>query len=278
MIDYNQDTPALENVADIASAIADFPEPQITTPEDDVVQLPCGLVFKGEIIRTARVRELTGADEEKIARASLSSRQDAFIETLLECGVTHVGSRAATEDSLLDRLVVGDRDTLLIGIRRATYGNDVEYDRYRCSGCQVDFRVRVGLDEIPIKRAENPGQIEFDVNLRKGAVARVRMVRGIDQAELLKANSGGSMTVSELNTVLFSRVVININDPVKGQRAVMGNMREVRDLMSMADRAAILKALAENRYGPTGKGVPVNCPSCGADQEVVVGIDDMFRH
>jgi len=261
---------------DINRVLADdSPMPVIQPPGDDVVYLPCGLTHQGTLITTARVRELTGADEEAISRAATSSATEAFVTTLLSCGVTHLGDFPATRE-LLEELVVGDRDELLIGIRRATYGDQIDYEM-TCPQCKTRHAVRVGLDEIPRKKAETPGKTEFEVPLRKGRTAVVRMIRGSDQSAIVRATRERGLTAAQADTMLLARTVIYIRDPDGTLHAVREVESMVRENMGMADRAAILKALAEHRVGPTEDGVPVPCSSCGNEMRAQVSVDVLFR-
>src|SRR5580698_8724844 len=103
--------------------------PEAEMPPDTLVHLPGGLVRGAQVIRAAEVRELTGEHEEALARAARAQPGSVvhFLNTLLECGVVRFGSEdpSQTQAFLRDTLV-GDRDQLLIGIRRATYGDDIE--------------------------------------------------------------------------------------------------------------------------------------------------------
>ncbi|WP_188187616.1 T4 family baseplate hub assembly chaperone [Nonomuraea sp. SYSU D8015] len=251
--------------------------PQPEPPTDDVVELACGLTLDGQVVRTARVRELTGADEEAISRAALSSAPEAFVSTLLERGTAFIGDRPATQD-LLNQLVVGDRDILLLGIRKATYGDKLTYE-LTCQGCKQKLGVTVGLEEIPITKSPEPGVTEFVVSLRRGVTAQVRMIRGKDQNEVVAATRDKDLTVAEADTLLLARTVISLTGPTGNVRPVAGHptaesaMRE----MGLADRAAILDELRTRRVGPDEEGVPITCAGCGHEQKVQVTLAALFR-
>ena len=100
------------------------PEPDPEIPPNDLVDLPGGII-RADVIRTAVVRELTGKDEEALARASQSLNPFHFVNTLLECGVVRFGQEDESETrQLLKEALIGDRDALILGIRRATYGDN----------------------------------------------------------------------------------------------------------------------------------------------------------
>ena len=94
-------------------------EIRITSPSDNVVTLPGGYInATGEVITEAEVRELNGRDEEEISKASSLGK---VLLAILKRGTVRVGDEQVTED-LLDRLLSGDRDMLLLGIFKATFG------------------------------------------------------------------------------------------------------------------------------------------------------------
>src|SRR5215467_8524235 len=80
--------------AEIAALLDDTKKPDIPMidlPAGDVIDLPGGLIKGGKVIRSVRVKELTGEDEESIAKASLSGKIHPFIDRLIRCGVVQVG-------------------------------------------------------------------------------------------------------------------------------------------------------------------------------------------
>ena len=68
------------------------PLPVAEYPPDDLVTLPGGLMYKGELLRTVVVRELTGEHEEALAQAIQNPNPYHFLDTLLTCGVDQLGS------------------------------------------------------------------------------------------------------------------------------------------------------------------------------------------
>ncbi|MFI6512977.1 hypothetical protein ACIBCT_35710 [Streptosporangium sp. NPDC050855] len=277
-ITYRNPATDLAAAADMQRVLEDMnPLPQPDVPTDDVVELACGLTLDGQVITLARVRELTGADEEAISRAALSSAPEAFLTTLLERGTVAIGDRPATPD-LLGQLVVGDRDMLLLGIRRATYGESIDYE-LTCGGCGQKLGATVGLDEIPITKSPVPGATEFEVTLKRGVVARVRLTRGVDQNAVVHAARAGNLTIAEADTLLLARTVISLRGPSGATRPVAGQMDAevaMRDL-GLADRATLLEELRKRRVGPDEDGVPITCASCAHEQKVQVTLSALFR-
>ena len=117
--------PALANQM-LNKALTETPKertPEIVSPSDTTVELPGGYVnAAGEVIRTAEVRELTGKDEEIISKTNNLGKA---VLTILQLGTVKIGNEIAT-DKLLDELLIGDRDAILLGILKATFGNTVK--------------------------------------------------------------------------------------------------------------------------------------------------------
>src|ERR1700722_14037906 len=116
---------------------SEFPQP--VPPTSDLVELPGGLDNGTDVIRTVRFKELTGADEEALARASVSLYPFHFVNTLIECGVVNLGDEPKSRNKeLLKQILVGDRDAIILGIRRATYGDEIELTNWVCPNCKAE--------------------------------------------------------------------------------------------------------------------------------------------
>lgn len=258
-------------MAALAGAGLDQPDeemPLIEDPSDDTVKLPGGLVVDGQAHRQATVRELNGEDEEFLARALAANDFLRYQQVLLERGVTHIGPHKTTPD-LLDSLVVGDRDTLILGVRIATYGPTLDLD-VTCAHCGVESKIRIDFsEEVPTKPLafdiEQPYQT---VELRKGGYATVRLATGADQRYL--ATLGENVTRAEVNTALLARTVKEINgDPVNGKADILA--------LGMGQRSDIVDWMAENQPGPEYDKVKHACTICGKETPLGLTTGDMFR-
>jgi hypothetical protein len=229
-------------------------------PSDTLVNLPGGFInSSGEIVRTAEVRELTGRDEEIIARTGNVAR--ALNATLIR-GVVKLGNEDSTE-VMLDQLLGGDRDELLLGIYKVTFGNPAELNTY-CGGCDSDKTVYVDLDkDIARKTLSNPaedrtftvkgrnGKSEYEVNLPTGK-AQKEMSENIEK------------TNAELTTILLQNTVTKING------SLVLDKRQILDI-GLNDREIIQREIAQKVSGPKFDNIVAPCPECG--EEVVVPID-----
>jgi hypothetical protein len=237
---------------------------QIEEPSETLVILPGGYVNSaGEVIKTAEVRELTGKDEEFMSKANTLSR--GFLG-LLERAVVKIGDLPSTA-ALLDELLIGDRDALLLGIYKATFGPNAQYSVW-CSGCEDSKDVTINIDEdIEVVRMANPTfERQFTVK-GKSHTYLVALPTGTTQKELISANE---KTGAELSTILLEQTVLEIDDsPVISKLQVQN--------IGLADRRAIANELAKRTIGPKLEPIQLDCPDCNTKVVVPVNLGTLFR-
>lgn len=239
-------------------------EPTITPPSDTTVNLPGGIVLpSGEVLRTAEVRELTGRDEEAVSRAINTGKA---ILTLVDRATVKIGNQPADE-KLMYNLLAGDRDALLLGIYKATFGKEVTIESF-CPGCDDMKTVIIDIDEdIETKRLNDPIEDRiFTIEGKKGPIV-VQLPTGAVQKELL---DNAEKTAAELSSILLERIVLSINgQPVLGRSQVQN--------LNIVDRRAILDAVDEKVPGPKLQELNVDCPDCGGKVGVPISFGTLFR-
>lgn len=265
--------PGMANAA-IAAAIGEDPAdqepPSIPPPRDGIVHLPGGLVMAdGSVRHDAEVQELTGAHEERLVKIRNSGDAARYVHTLLTCGVVAVGGQKVTDD-ILDDLLVGDRECLVMAIREATYGPEIEMGPTVCESCDEMFDLVVNVKDIKIRPLS--GEREFDVPLRRGGHATVRLPNGGDQEAYLEDDN---LNDSERNSILLSRCVLTLTDRHGEQHSVAGFPSLVRDGLGIVDRQSILKAVNERQPGPRYDEVE-HTHECGGKTTAFVGLVHMF--
>jgi hypothetical protein len=233
-----------------------------------VVELPGGLMTPdGRLIDKAIVRELNGYDEEYLARLDMQKNVAVFVTELLMRGVVELDGEKPTKDLLLS-LLVGDRDALVLGVRKATYGKTVEF-QIHCAVCDTDSDVVVDLDEdVKVRKLKDPLTRVFDVELRKGR-ARVILLTGAAQERFSENIS--VKTRPEIDTLLLSRSVIELNG-----MPVNGNIEVVKSLIG-ADRVKLTDFIISRQCGPKFDEIPVPCATCGREYPISLGIPNLFR-
>ncbi|MBD0734065.1 hypothetical protein [Streptomyces sp. CBMA29] len=242
--------------------------PVIDAPPDTRVRLARGIRRDGVAHRDAEVRELTGTDEEMLARAGADWPR--FLATLVERGTVHVGGEPMTAD-LAKELLIGDREALILAIRRATFGTDVEFTEYECPYCGESTDLTLHLDSVPYRGLAQEHD-EHTVLLREGRTAIVRLPTAGDQDAVL--GQASKLTAAEQNSEMLSRCVLRLPNAV-GNSYQEGNREQVRDL-GMADRRAILRYLDEAQPGPRYNEVSFKHDACGREVPLPISVAGLF--
>jgi hypothetical protein len=236
---------------------------EITAPSDTLVHLPGGYINDaGEVIKTAEVRELTGRDEEAIAKVNTVGKA---LNVILSRGVVSIDGKRAN-DELLDVLLAGDRDALLLGIYKATFGSTARIESY-CVGCSAEKIVEIDVDnDITTKALADPiagrvftvhGKHEYTVTLPNGALQR-EVITSTDK------------TAAELSTLLLEKTVQEIDgNPVFSKSQIQG--------LGVADRRLIGEEIGKRVIGPQLENITVKCPDCEGEVEVPINFGTLFR-
>lgn len=243
-------------------------KPEIDAPTDGYVQLPVGVVVDDKTITEVEVQELTGEDEERLAKAKTSNDPTKFYQTLLACGVVSIGGK--DPEDVTPNMLVGDREALLLGIRKATYGSEIELGDIFCAECNEEFEGSVDVDDIPIRPLR--GETTFEVKLRKGGKAKVRLPVGDDQMAAVKESG---LTDAERNSLVLSRCVVTVSDPGGDPMPVAGFPSLVFEL-GIVDRKRILDEIHKRQPGPRYDEVVVKHDECGNTIPVLLGMGALF--
>jgi hypothetical protein len=259
------DNPQLANnvLNKIQNEQAPVEKAKLQSPADTSVTLPGGYVnAAGEVIKVAEVRELTGKDEELFTKANSVGKMFSII---LSSGVVSVGNLPATEQ-LLDDLLAGDRDTLMLGIYKATFGNTATIGGY-CKGCSDFKSIEIDIDEdIKILTLNDPindrgftyqGRREYGVMLPNGSI----------QKEL---RSNSDRTLAELTTVLLEKTVLSIDgSPSLGKFQIQN--------IGIVDRKALAEEISKRSPGPVFDDIVVQCPDCDGEVVAPISLGALFR-
>lgn len=236
--------------------------PQMRSPGDTVYHL-CGGYFQddGRWVDEFEVRELTGRDEEALGRITDSAR---VMLTLIERGLVRVGGDKASPQ-VVDSVLGGDWETILLAIRTLTFGPEVE-TTWKCFSCNADFDRTINLDTIE-RRTLAQEDLRFEVVSRRGIVYSVEHPYGSTQRKIMAKISAPT---AELNSLLLVDCIRSINE-----RPLLG-MGEVLNL-PMDDRKKIIGELNKRRVGPLLGEVKSDCLSCGVEQATPINVAALFR-
>lgn len=251
-----------ELVNKFAKKAMEAPESSVKTqaPSKPEVRLPGGFIENGEVVKTVEVRELNGVDEEAIAKASTTGKA---LNLLLQRGLVKIGSREATLEDL-DQLLSGDRDAILVGIRRVTFGDTVDF-AVQCNNCSEIQEVSVDLSEdVPVKELD--GERAWTIRTKKNTVD-VSLPTGSTQKKLLE---NSDKTAAEINTILLSGCVLSVNGmPSMGASTVLN--------LGMAERSKIVEEIVSRIPGPRLGEVVKTCKACGEQMATPLSLVDLFR-
>jgi len=147
------------------------------------VSLPGGLVLEnGRRIDRVGLRPISGLEEEWLARHPTVPTARAVTEVLatrLHLDDGEPDRAVPSPRALAQRLLVGDRDYLMIQLRRATLGDTVAAV-YRCPRCDQPMDVALDLADVPVEPA--PQQVVwYSSILADGRPVRFRLPNGADQ-------------------------------------------------------------------------------------------------
>lgn len=234
-------------------------------PTDGVVTLPGGyLTGLGEVYTTAEVRELNGLDEEVISRQPTIGKA---LTTILSRAVVSIGNEPATE-AMIDNLLSGDADALMLGIYKATFGSTVilnGYDSEAAAAKQVEIDLN---KDLTIKSLLNPVEDRVFTVKGKKASYTVKLPSRKTQKEMIY---NADKTAGELNTILLEGCVIEIDG-----RAVLSKAQV--QAIGIADRKTIIEAITSRNPGPQFGSIQVDCEDCaGGKVDVPISLGAIFR-
>lgn len=241
--------------------------PVIRPPDDNHVSLARGIQRGGQWLCDAEVRELNGTDEEELARTGTNWAR--FLAVLVQRGTVSIGSEPMSP-AVASELLIGDREMLILGIRRATFGNDIEISSFICPHCDESIELTVHLDSIPVQELKASATGEYTVRLRDGSSAVVRLPTGADQDFVLGRQQ---WTTAQQNSEMLGRCVLRIENP-SGETTDV-DAKAVREL-GMADRNTILKFLSDTQPGPRYNEVSFTHESCGREVPLPITMASLF--
>ncbi len=258
-------TDLADKAAEVNAAIQD-PAPTVGIAAPERVTLMRGMPDPetGEWQDVAIVTEMTGEDEEALDRLSTKSKDLSYADytsALLARAVTSIGNVQVKDDpSVLDNLIIGDRDLLFLGVIKATYGN-VRTFWVMCPHCNEKNEVRVNLDE-DFSMVEPSGDLTVlrEVVLKDGTSVKIRYLTGKDAKEI--ATYTGSP--SEQNTAIIARSVSWDDDRSTGVKEKWAKA------LSLADRKAIVHTVLDDQPGPSLEEVNAQCAYCDDDITMVL--------
>lgn len=225
-------------VANLASQVMnEAKDVKTVPPSSSEVELPGGFIDSGSLVKYVEIRELTGADEEAIAKAGSTAKA---LNEILQRGLVKIGGRPVKNEDF-EEMLLGDRDAVLLGIRKITFGDRVTAS-IPCNKCQVVKDVVVDLNEdIEVKELTDPiNDRSFEVQLKVGN-ALVVLPNGLTQRKIMES---GDKTASELATIIIAGCLVSI----AGAPVAYGTKTALN--LTIKDRESIVAEIADRNPGP----------------------------
>ena len=176
------------------------------------VQIPGGLWREGVCVREACLRPLRGEDEAFLLEAGESLSGPARVTALLSRCILRLGADENVTPEMVRTLTVGDREALLLHLRRITYGERLPC-LFNCtnSGCGERLDLELKVSELLLEPYSSPKEWN-EVAVSAGGKTyslRLRVPNGKDQ-ELLAERAWMNLTDAE--NLLLRRCVESAED------------------------------------------------------------------
>lgn len=211
-------------------------------------------------------REMTGHDEEALAKPKVKDNGSVALRTVLERCIIRIGG--ITKDSvkpnkwkeIIQGMYINDQDYAFMKIRALSIGDTLTVTN-KCPNpsCKKKIKTEFEIDEFEIIPYDGIEDIEFelpkgyyDKEGNKHTTGTIRRPVGLDR-EILDISARNNFGLA--NTLLLARCIKTLGD-VKIHDSV------IKDL-SMKDRDYLLKLLAEHRCGYDIGEFDIECPECG---------------
>lgn len=175
------------------------------------VQLPVGLSRNGVCVREVKLRPLNGEDEAFLLETHETLSAAARVTELLTRCVVRLGTEEGVSSETIRSLTVGDREALLLHLRRITYG-----DRMPCvlrcprEGCAERMDLQLLATELllaPYACPQDWQGVSFDVGGKHYQVM-MRVPNGLDQELLAECRQ---TDVTESENLLLCRCVQSVS-------------------------------------------------------------------
>lgn len=248
----------------------------VTAGLSKLIQLPCGLGpdDQGRIHREAEILPMTGAVRKNIARPDVRQSPSKVIDVVLLAGVKRIGSLPRIDRNVLNDLLAGDRDFLMLEIRKLSLGAEVT-STITCGECDQKVDIRFDLNKIP--SASIPEKCEvvngkrvFTIEIPyqgKTIKAVFRYPNGSDQAAV-----STSKNPIESNYTLYYRCLLEWNGVSVEQCSPV-----LFDDMPLTALDVVEDEFRNKMPGPVLSQAMI-CPLCGAETPLNLGASDfLFR-
>lgn len=240
-----------------------------------VIDCPSGLQVK--------VRGLKGK-EGKLLADKTAIRQGTVLDNILVACTEEVldpGPYEPRDDGKIDwnKALLGDRFYALLQIRIASFGPAYSFKAQCKEGpCRARFDYEINLDNdlevkplSPEDKDTFQGDGIFSTTLSDGAVVKYKLATGADERMLARHRGVDRALVDMLAMRITS---IEAGDDISTQKASK-NVRVYLDDQPWSELVRLLRALDSHDCGVKTE-IEIECPECGAVQEVTLPFERSF--
>ena len=250
----------------------------VDLPVEEVVrvELPIGFLHEGKLLTSAEIAPMTGRVRKVIARPEIRQNPARVIDTLLMECVRSVGNLGRPKKSLIEAMFLGDRDFLIMEIRRISLGKDV-HSTLQCDACNEKLTMTIDLTrDVPVKKLK-----EIEYAIEEGKIVFIL------KDPILKINAKFCLpTGAHQNSVanLYKKNPIEANYALYQSCLIEWNGTSISELPpNFFDGLPlpVIDFIDENFMatlpGPDMR-VPVNCSSCNNEMTITMESSDfLFR-
>lgn len=231
------------------------------------VTLPTGFAVENRWYRSAWLHSLNGADEEAIREVAQALFPVERITLLLTRCLTNLGPKSAIDSDDVRALTVGDRDALLLHLRRVTYGERIQ-SVLTCpqTECREKMDLELTIGDILVPPNEHAKKL-YEVVIRENGNAynvQFRLPTGADQEAAAKFARHDPDAASKL---LLQRCIQGITKD--------GTTMKIENGLSVPVAEAVSKRMAE--LDPQAEILlNLTCPACKQNFLANFDIGDYF--
>lgn len=182
--------------------------------EEGIFFLPAGYYQEGKLYQEVELRPLTGREEELIADRSTDENIAKLITAILTNCLLRIGPIREITTEIVRRLLVVDRDYLILRLRQLTFGDKIE-GTILCPECNQKIDIDFDLNDVGIER-KNGFKPTFLMELSKQAAYKIqgemhqeiefRLPNGADQEEIASLIGNEAKALTELLARCLKRI------------------------------------------------------------------------
>jgi len=244
--------------------------------EGEAVTLPCGYLRDEKVHQDARIIPMTGLTRKAIAKDSVRNNPIKVTDIILSHCLKSIGPYVVTS-RVLAELVIGDRDFLILEIRKISMGTTITAG-VTCETCDAKVDIKFNIDEIEVIRLVDPlgesskikvedGELVYPLS-GKGFSSVCRFPKGKDQELIMQMAQKNPVAASYGLYVACLREWEGKKGPFEAA---------FFDELSLTKIDAFEDEFMAFQPGPIMK-MEAPCPSCSSDIDFTFrGSDFLFR-